>query len=774
MIGALVRASDWLHRERFIPDVVIPGGHHELVAPWSTGVAQCERHGIAHTGKLARSIVIDLAVHDACLVAPNDPIPAPSPPIENRSAWPAPSPLIENRSAWPAPSPLIENRSAWLAPSLLIENRSASGERAWHRALARAEWVIGRLAPDPLHGGLVFRPGRFDARNNSTSLIDAGECVDALAELIRHPRFETVAEGLRTRVIDAVSGCASTYLSTSVATRGIVNQMLWGAMGLAHACVAVPSEPGWRDGVRDAVNRALGAQHPDGSWGYELGAGHAMHPGTSDLTVYYHGRCLAFLHHILDCLPEIDDGGRVSDALRRGTDFLAGVVASDGRKPLGIEGKRWFWSGQDEVGSHAFDIHALVRGARLIRDDGLLTVAWQSWRSLVARIDANGAVRAGGATDPIDIVCPDFHTADLAWVARVWRSLEGAGGHYPRPIAPDGNTLRSEPPDITPTARHWADAGVALVTHGPVRALVRTRKSPANTQWGGAVGGVTVVAVATGPVPWVDGPLSPGSLTVRWTGHGVRERLGEVVSGTRRFLAANRPGREGRQWAFVWRMQARSAVAHLFAGQSRGAWHIGWEMVRGVVARFGRPFFSELHDHASLHYACTADGVDLGVSDAGAWIRSSVRLARRNGSTPAWASGLVVNRQVHATVSGIAISDSVEGEVPVSCSLALHYVLPVGATDVRLRGTGAITILTKGADATRVSRGRTEDAPGPDALPIAPDCNTLRLGAGEPDPGWCVWQGNAQVRAMVRACRLRPPGSGTARWSLEVTYGRPS
>ncbi len=716
MRGMLIRASDWLHRDRFVPDEASSRDRQGMVPPRSTGQSEagihqmgrggaprCERHGIAHTGKLARSIIIDLAVHDACVAGADD----------------------------------------------------RSGEHAWNRALARADWVIGRLAPDPHHGGLVFWPGRLDARNNSTSLIDAGECVDALAELIRHPRFEAVPEVLRTRVIDAVTGCASTYLSTSVATRGIVNQMLWGAMGLAHACAAVPGEAAWRDGVRGAVDRALGAQHPDGSWGYETGAGHASHPGTADLTVYYHGRCLAFLHHIRDVLPEFDDDGRVLDALRRGTDFLSGVVAGDGRKPLAIEGKRWFWSGQDEVGSHAFDIHALVRGARLTGDDGLLTVAWRSWRSLVARIDVNGAVRAGGVTDPLDIVCPDFHTADLAWVARVWRSLEGDADH-------------PQTREVTSTARHWADAGVARVAHGPVSALVRTRKSPANTQWGGAVGGATVVATATGPVPWVDGPFTPGSLTVRRTGRSLRERVGEIVAGTRRFLVANRPGREGRQWAFVWRMQARSALAHLLAGQSRGAWQIGWGMVRGAVARTWRLFISELHDHASLHAACTIEKIDLGVTDDGAWLRSAVRPARRDGSTPGWADGMVATREVCAMATGIVISDRIDGDVPVSCAIALDYVLPLGATDVRLRGTGDIAFLIDGEDLTggRGDSGVSQEWAGRDARGPA--------GTREPDPGWCVWQGSAHVRAMVRAERSRPPVPGTAGWSLEVTYGRPN
>ena len=82
MIGVLIRASDWLHRDRFIPDVVSPGGHHDPVASWSTGVARCERHGIAHTGKLARSIILDLAIHDACVAGADHPY-AIAPPDEN-------------------------------------------------------------------------------------------------------------------------------------------------------------------------------------------------------------------------------------------------------------------------------------------------------------------------------------------------------------------------------------------------------------------------------------------------------------------------------------------------------------------------------------------------------------------------------------------------------------------------------------------------------------------------------------------------------------------
>ncbi|NDF97181.1 MAG: hypothetical protein EB107_15340, partial [Proteobacteria bacterium] len=111
-------------------------------------------------------------------------------------------------------------------------------------------------------------------------------------------------------------------------------------------------------------------------------------------------------------------------------------------------------------------------------------------------------------------------------------------------------------------------------------------------------------------------------------------------------------------------------------------------------------------------------------------------------------------------------------DVPVPFSIALDYVLPVGATDARLRCSGAITILTDEGTGISADRSRSE------ANMEGGRGGALRtrepVEAGEPDPGWCVWQGNAQVRAMVRADRSRPPGPGTARWSLEVKYGRPN
>ena len=46
-----------------------------------------------------------------------------------------------------------------------------------------------------------------------------------------------------------------------------------------------------------------------------------------------------------------------------GTGVPGGVTTPDGRKPLALEGKRWFWVSQEEAGSNAYDVYALLRGA---------------------------------------------------------------------------------------------------------------------------------------------------------------------------------------------------------------------------------------------------------------------------------------------------------------------------------------------------------------------------------------------------------------------------
>ena len=236
------------------------------------GYTRCPEHRVDHTGKTARSIVINCALH------------------------------------------AHTNQERYLA-----------------RAVATARRVVARLAPDPgADGAWVFFPGLHDHRNNSTNIIDAGECVDALATLLRHAEDELSATD-RDSVEQAIRLCCDTYLLTNVIDKPVVNQRLWGAMGLAAAS-AMLDEPAWVRAVLDSVASSLAEMRPDGSFAYVrdaalLGEG----VGISDLTVYYHSRCVAFARY---ALQHIDAEASFEDRLCDGADFLAFVLRPDGVMPL--------------------------------------------------------------------------------------------------------------------------------------------------------------------------------------------------------------------------------------------------------------------------------------------------------------------------------------------------------------------------------------------------------------------------------------------------------
>ena len=332
----------------------------------------CPVHGVRHTGKLARLIVLDLALLDAT----GDP-------------------------------------------------------RYWEEARLRAEEVAAQLAPDPEHGSLIYLPGRLDPRNCSNSVIDSGECTDALARLLSHPRAESLEEDERRPLEEAVAGTPRRTWRRRSRRRRSPTSASGGPWGWPPTARWRPV-PDWTEAVRLALESALDEQRADGSWGYEpRSSEHGGHPGASDLTVYYHGRCLAFLLHILDCLPALD-GPRPESALRRGLEFLAAVTTPDGRKPLALEGKRWFWVSQGEAGSNAYDVYALLRGAARFGVDAWRRLAARSWASLVGRQAPDGSIVAGDSARTPDFVCPTFHTADTAWAAQVLDDL----GSLPE-VAPD-------------------------------------------------------------------------------------------------------------------------------------------------------------------------------------------------------------------------------------------------------------------------------------------------------------------------------------------------
>lgn len=585
---------------------------------------QCEAHHVQHTGKLARSIVLDLQL------------------------------------SWVTQNPAY-----------------------WQQAVRRARHVSSRLAPDPEHGGFIYMPGRFDPRNCSNSVIDSGECTDALARLLLDERAAGLTNADRTSFWSAVEQNAETYLRHAVVEKEIVNQRLWGAMGLASAYRIEP-RASWTEALQQSLARSIAEQRPDGSWGYQRDAArHGSYAGAADLTVYYHSRCLTFLLHVLDCLPESTIHGHTAAAVRRGLDFLAAVITPDGLKPLALEGKRWFWDGTYEAGSNAYDIYALLRGAERYGVRAWQGLAARCWDQLARHQSLDGGLQACAERRANDFVCRDFHTADLAWPAQVMRQLPAPGKGADRQRNAPGDERRKrgdergETKDEEPgtgSAVHHADAGILRLEAEGVVALLRTSKQPGNTLYGGACGGgaLVYVAQATNGANRLsidrEATLVEGSVTL----YPARARRGDAI---RRFWRDNPPGREGRQWLFV---------ARLLVAQHRPV-AAGSRLWRGYL----RPLVQALRDPAASQWALAAE-----VAYGDGWARARCWPSRRDGSVPGWAARVSVTHEywlergvvcVAALILGTAHDEGRSAQTPAEGEIGrVVYRLPptVGGTCV--------------------------------------------------------------------------------------------
>lgn len=529
---------------------------------------------------------------------------------------------------------------------LALLDRTREGSD-WERAVSRARWVAKRLAPDPEHGALIYHPGRLDPRNCSNSVIDSGECTDALGRLLLHPRAANLDTETRDRLTHAVERNAETYLRTAVVDKGITNQRLWGAMGLASAHALLP-RASWRDALAQSLDLAISEQRDDGSWGYQPSAtAEGAHPGAADLTIYYHSRCLAFMLHIVEHLPALD-GERMRAAIRNGVDFLALVTLPDGLKPLALEGKRWFWEGSYEAGSGAYDVYALLRGAELLGRDDLRDLATRAWRQVARHQRTDGAIEACRERGIADFVCPDFHTADLAWTAQVMSELPD----------PRGSINRLQ---VVAGVREAGESGVIRLD-GSVRSVViRTHKRPANTQFGGSVGGAGMVAVVDSDGA---GLLDPGEGVC--TIHR-RRSLRAAISGVRRFLRENPLRREGRQWLFVARLLIRQR-------RPGAAWRRIW---RGFVG----PLIRSVDDDTSPDWAIESE-----TSTGVAALTARAGVARTDGKVPAWAAGLAATRQFVAKSDGLSVRLTVSGDAREVSRIS--YVLPAAARYVEVNSDG--------------------------------------------------------------------------------------
>ena len=507
-----------------------------------SGETRCAVHGVEHTARTATSIVVDLALR-----------------------------------------------------------RVTGQDRYWERALRRARRVVARLVRDPEHGAWIFAPGRLDPYNCSNNVIDSGECARCLGTLLLYAD-DKLDTALREQVTEVLRRNATTYLTDAVVTKEVTNQRLWGAMGLATAARAL-GESTWFAAVRTSIERSLAEQHADGSFPYHPEPDRfGLHPGAADVSVYYQARVLTYLWQALAMLGE--DAGTVREptlaALRRGLDFLVATYTPAGTKCAALEGKRWFWAGPYEVGSHPLDVYALLHGAAQFGDNSLKTLAEQAYTVWQQRLaDMVLTCREPAGRD--DFICPDFHAADAAWLAALILTRPGSlsspgdasppASSFPRkressPHPDEAGNLDSRESGNdrdAPQVRVFAEAGLVRLQTTETVALLRTRKRPANVLYGGGVGGGSLLYVGHKSGDWEDmiapareAPISPGNLTC-WPRR--RRRRAAVQA----FLAASRPGRELRQWLFVvrirWRQRAfRAALRALRRGWLRPLWHAWGEV----------------------------------------------------------------------------------------------------------------------------------------------------------------------------------------------------
>lgn len=458
---ALAGTSDYLHR-----------------ATAADGRLVCPEHRIDHTGRSARSILIDAALHAA----------------------------------------------------------TDDGEY-FQRARTRALTTDARLAPDPEHGAWIFHPGRLDPNNMSTSVIDGGDCVDALATFLL--QFPDLVDGdLRHRLESTIARHCDTYLANAAVTKEVTNQRLWGAMGLASA-YRLTGNPDWKDAVMRSLEVSFAEQNPDGSFPYHPAAvQHGLPPGAAGATTYYHSRHLAFAHHArLMC----DEPDAFAGDFQRGLDFLLAVITPEGFKPLLLDSKPWFWEGPLEAGGHPLDLY-VIAALTEAQDSGDI-LANLTGRLLETR-DDDGAFR-GVPSGPRGFNCRHFHTADLAWLARAAELAPLVPSHAPAHRLPD-RAITTFP-----------HAGLIRLQTPGTCALLAAGPGERNLLFGAPAGGGELVYLGRRRDGW-------RNLVERWTAPdrdipGWYAAVGsDFRSNIKTYLRHNRPGRDLRFRLYVARTRLKS------------------------------------------------------------------------------------------------------------------------------------------------------------------------------------------------------------------------
>lgn len=304
-------------------------------------------------------------------------------------------------------------------------------------------------------------PGLEDPYNFSTNAIDCGIFVDSAHDLFDLAPDE--AEGWQ----EPVRKVALSYNARKIGgDRFIPNQILWCATGLARWIAAHPDHDDaerLRSLLQNTVEDLLSLNGEDGSAPLLTTPGS---PWLAGPATYYHGRCIAFSLYILDLIdahnPELTEKFSIAAG------FLLRMMQPDGRKQLAIETKRFYFSGDTEVGSHPHDIYVYWRMYAESGEDVWRSAAGLCLRRLIDVQDDTGAIHSRMEHSITDWQCHTMRTGHLAWLARVPVDfLNAALEHAPLRFV-------SSPEHLTPpaSASIVVTGGAAGWTH------VIARKSP--------------------------------------------------------------------------------------------------------------------------------------------------------------------------------------------------------------------------------------------------------------------------------------------------------
>lgn len=455
--------------------------------------------------------------------------------------------------------------------------RLTGREEFREEAIRIALRVADRLGEDPRSGASVFLPGALDHRNAANHAIDSGAAVDCLATVLLEAGGEYGKED-RARCEEAVKACADSYLMQAVRTKGIPAQRLWAGTGLASAFRLLKDES-HKEAALDSLDLLLRDSYGDGAVPYLPDpASVGEHMGQSDVTSYYHSRCIGFALFILEQLEE-EPSKKMASFLERSLEFLLALYGGDGLKVGQNEAKQWYWESPYEVASHSFDVHALIMGWRRFNRDEFRAAAARSFEQLDRHRLKDGGIHSHRGRE-LNFQCRLFWNSHAAWVARVVDDVPMEDRAEPY------GGIRDVRIDAFP------GAGLVKAEGKDYYALFRGAKQPMNISFGSPAGGGNLIyfgkrkedfrsCIETGK--WSS--LLPGSFVVR---PAKAPSLGKRV---RDFWVANKRDVRFRFYiAFMELTGGHPLFAALYPIR-----HVLWK------------FFSELPWQYASHWDCEAE-----------------------------------------------------------------------------------------------------------------------------------------------------------------------